>query len=129
MMLSPVARATGPVVFGEPGTNAQHSFLQLIHQGTRLIPCDFVAFNKTLNPLGRHHVQPVAELEAARVHDRRRARRHRDRIAQQHQPLDAPRMIQGVARGNGAAQGMADHRHRRGGDRRHHQARGARGPG
>ncbi|WP_233200106.1 glucose-6-phosphate isomerase [Blastopirellula marina] len=46
---------TGPVLFGEPGTNGQHSFYQLIHQGTRLIPCDFIAFAKSLNPLGRHH--------------------------------------------------------------------------
>ena len=47
--------ATGPVYWGEPGTNGQHSFYQLIHQGTRLIPCDFIAFAKALNPLGRHH--------------------------------------------------------------------------
>ena len=47
--------ATGPVYWGEPGTNGQHSFYQLIHQGTRLIPCDFIAFGKPLNPLGRHH--------------------------------------------------------------------------
>jgi glucose-6-phosphate isomerase len=46
---------TGPVYWGEPGTNGQHSFYQLIHQGTRLIPCDFIGFAKTLNPLGRHH--------------------------------------------------------------------------
>ncbi len=46
---------TGPVYWGEPGTNGQHSFYQLIHQGTRLIPCDFIAFGKTLNPLGSHH--------------------------------------------------------------------------
>ena len=47
--------ATGPVYWGEPGTNGQHSFYQLIHQGTELIPCDFIAFVKPLNPLGRHH--------------------------------------------------------------------------
>jgi glucose-6-phosphate isomerase len=47
--------ATGPVYWGEPGTNGQHSFYQLIHQGTRLIPCDFIAFAQPLNPLGRHH--------------------------------------------------------------------------
>ena len=47
--------ATGPVYWGEPGTNGQHSFYQLIHQGTRLIPCDFIGFAKTLNPLGHHH--------------------------------------------------------------------------
>jgi glucose-6-phosphate isomerase len=46
---------TGPVYWGEPGTNGQHSFYQLIHQGTRLIPCDFIAFGQALNPLGRHH--------------------------------------------------------------------------
>jgi glucose-6-phosphate isomerase len=46
---------TGPVYWGEPGTNGQHSFYQLIHQGTRLIPCDFIAFGKPLNPIGRHH--------------------------------------------------------------------------
>ncbi|MBZ5538723.1 MAG: glucose-6-phosphate isomerase [Acidobacteriia bacterium] len=46
---------TGPIYWGEPGTNGQHSFYQLIHQGTRLIPCDFIAFFETLNPLGRHH--------------------------------------------------------------------------
>jgi glucose-6-phosphate isomerase len=46
---------TGPIYWGEPGTNGQHSFYQLIHQGTRLIPCDFIAFAQTLNPLGSHH--------------------------------------------------------------------------
>jgi glucose-6-phosphate isomerase len=46
---------TGPVYWGEPGTNGQHSFYQLIHQGTRIIPCDFIAFSQTLNPLGEHH--------------------------------------------------------------------------
>ncbi len=50
-----VTYETGPVYWGEPGTNGQHSFYQLIHQGTRLIPCDFIGFAKTLNPLGRHH--------------------------------------------------------------------------
>jgi glucose-6-phosphate isomerase len=46
---------TGTIYWGEPGTNGQHSFYQLIHQGTKLIPCDFIAFSKTLNPLGQHH--------------------------------------------------------------------------
>lgn len=46
---------TSPIYWGEPGTNGQHSFYQLIHQGTRLIPCDFIAFGDTLNPIGRHH--------------------------------------------------------------------------
>jgi glucose-6-phosphate isomerase len=50
-----VACQTGPIYWGEPGTNGQHSFYQLIHQGTRLIPCDFIAFVQPLNPLGRHH--------------------------------------------------------------------------
>ena len=50
-----VSHDTGPIYWGEPGTNGQHSFYQLIHQGTRLIPCDFIAFAKALNPLGRHH--------------------------------------------------------------------------
>ena len=50
-----VRRDTGPIYWGEPGTNGQHSFYQLIHQGTRLIPCDFIAFAKALNPLGRDH--------------------------------------------------------------------------
>jgi glucose-6-phosphate isomerase len=52
---SPVACDTGPVYFGEPGTNGQHSFYQLIHQGTRLVPCDFIAFAQPLHPMGRHH--------------------------------------------------------------------------
>jgi glucose-6-phosphate isomerase len=51
----PVTHDTGPIYWGEPGTNGQHSFYQLIHQGTRLIPCDFIAFIKPLNPLGQHH--------------------------------------------------------------------------
>src|ERR1700722_15792583 len=51
----PVKCNTGPVYWGEPGTNGQHSFYQLIHQGTRLIPCDFIAFGHPLTPLGRHH--------------------------------------------------------------------------
>jgi glucose-6-phosphate isomerase len=50
-----VTYQTGPVYWGEPGTNGQHSFYQLLHQGTRLIPCDFIAFAQSLNPLGRHH--------------------------------------------------------------------------
>ena len=50
-----VSYKTSPVYFGEPGTNGQHSFYQLIHQGTRLIPCDFIAFGRSLNPIGRHH--------------------------------------------------------------------------
>jgi len=50
-----VSYQTGPIYWGEPGTNGQHSFYQMIHQGTKLIPCDFIGFYKTLNPLGRHH--------------------------------------------------------------------------
>ncbi len=52
---SRVSYNTSPIYWGEPGTNGQHSFYQLIHQGTRLIPCDFIAFIETLSPLGRHH--------------------------------------------------------------------------
>jgi len=52
---APVDTDTSPVYWGEPGTNGQHSFYQLIHQGTRLIPCDFIGFGQPLNPLGRHH--------------------------------------------------------------------------
>ena len=59
-----VAHDTGPVYWGEPGTNGQHSFYQLIHQGTRLIPCDFIAFAKSLNPLGRHHDMLLANVFA-----------------------------------------------------------------
>jgi glucose-6-phosphate isomerase len=60
----PVSRDTGPIYWGEPGTNGQHSFYQLIHQGTRLIPCDFIAFGKPLNPLGRHHDMLLANVFA-----------------------------------------------------------------
>jgi glucose-6-phosphate isomerase len=55
---------TSPIYWGEPGTNGQHSFYQLIHQGTRLIPCDFIAFAHTLNPLGRHHDMLIANVFA-----------------------------------------------------------------
>lgn len=61
---SHVTYETGPVYWGEPGTNGQHSFYQLIHQGTRLIPCDFIGFYKTLNPLGRHHDMLMANVFA-----------------------------------------------------------------
>ena len=56
--------STGPIFWGEPGTNGQHSFYQLIHQGTRLIPCDFIGFGKTLNPLGNHHDLLMANVFA-----------------------------------------------------------------
>jgi glucose-6-phosphate isomerase len=59
-----VTYPTGPVYWGEPGTNGQHSFYQLIHQGTRLIPCDFIAFGRALNPLGRHHDLLLANVFA-----------------------------------------------------------------
>jgi glucose-6-phosphate isomerase len=59
---------TGPIYWGEPGTNGQHSFYQLIHQGTKLIPCDFIAFTRPLNPMGRHHdillANALAQAEA-----------------------------------------------------------------
>jgi glucose-6-phosphate isomerase len=59
-----VACDTSPIYWGEPGTNGQHSFYQLIHQGTRLIPCDFIAFDEPLNPLGRHHDLLLANVFA-----------------------------------------------------------------
>jgi glucose-6-phosphate isomerase len=55
---------TGAIYWGEPGTNGQHSFYQLIHQGTKLIPCDFIAFAQTLNPIGRHHDMLLANVFA-----------------------------------------------------------------
>jgi glucose-6-phosphate isomerase len=55
---------TGPIYWGEPGTNGQHSFYQLIHQGTRVIPCDFIGFGQTLNPLGNHHDLLMANVFA-----------------------------------------------------------------
>jgi glucose-6-phosphate isomerase len=55
---------TGPVFWGEPGTNGQHSFYQLIHQGTKLIPCDFIGFLRTLNPIGDHHDLLMANVFA-----------------------------------------------------------------
>lgn len=55
---------TGPIFWGEPGTNGQHSFYQLIHQGTKIIPCDFIAFRKSLNPLGNHHDILIANVIA-----------------------------------------------------------------
>jgi glucose-6-phosphate isomerase len=65
---TPVDFQTGPIYWGEPGTNGQHSFYQLIHQGTRLIPCDFIAFGQALNPLDRHHdillANVIAQAEA-----------------------------------------------------------------
>ena len=61
---SRVSCETGPIYFGEPGTNGQHSFYQLIHQGTGLIPCDFIAFARPLNPIGRHHDMLIANVLA-----------------------------------------------------------------
>jgi glucose-6-phosphate isomerase len=55
---------TGPIYWGEPGTNGQHSFYQLLHQGTRLVPCDFIAFTESLNPLSRHHDMLLANVLA-----------------------------------------------------------------
>jgi glucose-6-phosphate isomerase len=57
-----VNHGTSPIYWGEPGTNGQHSFYQLIHQGTRLIPCDFIAFSEPLNPIGRHHDILIANV-------------------------------------------------------------------
>jgi glucose-6-phosphate isomerase len=65
---TPVDSQTGPIYWGEPGTNGQHSFYQLIHQGTRLVPCDFIAFGRPLNPLDGHHdillANVIAQAEA-----------------------------------------------------------------
>ena len=61
---APVDRDTGPIYWGEPGTNGQHSFYQLIHQGTRLVPCDFIAFAKALNVVGPHHDMLLANVFA-----------------------------------------------------------------
>jgi glucose-6-phosphate isomerase len=61
---TPAGCPTGPIVWGEPGTNGQHSFYQLIHQGTRLVPCDFLAFTEPLHPLGRHHDMLLANVIA-----------------------------------------------------------------
>jgi glucose-6-phosphate isomerase len=61
---APVDARTGPIYWGEPGTNGQHSFYQLIHQGTRLIPCDFIAFGQALTPIGRHHDLLLANVFA-----------------------------------------------------------------
>jgi glucose-6-phosphate isomerase len=59
-----VTYPTGPIYWGEPGTNGQHSFYQLIHQGTRLVPCDFIGFCRSLNPLGAHHDLLMANMFA-----------------------------------------------------------------
>jgi glucose-6-phosphate isomerase len=59
-----VSYPTGPIYWGEPGTNGQHSFYQLLHQGTSLVPCDFIAFAEPLNPLGRHHDMLLANVFA-----------------------------------------------------------------
>jgi len=60
----PVDYETSPIIWGEPGTNGQHSFYQLLHQGTKLVPCDFIGFCQTLNPLGNHHPILMANLFA-----------------------------------------------------------------
>ena len=60
----PIGVMTGPIVWGEPGTNGQHAFYQLLHQGTRLIPCDFIGFAESLNPIGEHHRKLTANMLA-----------------------------------------------------------------
>jgi glucose-6-phosphate isomerase len=60
----PIDYQTGPIVWGQPGTNGQHAFYQLMHQGTKIIPCDFIGFCQSLNPLGRHHDLLMANLLA-----------------------------------------------------------------
>jgi glucose-6-phosphate isomerase len=59
-----VSYQTGPVIWGEPGTNGQHSFIQLLHQGTKLVPADFIGFAQSLNPLGEHHQKLMANMFA-----------------------------------------------------------------
>jgi len=59
-----VRHTTGPIIWGEPGTNGQHAFYQLIHQGTRLIPCDFIGFCRSQNPMGDHHEKLMANFIA-----------------------------------------------------------------
>jgi glucose-6-phosphate isomerase len=59
-----ISYQTGPIIWGQPGTNGQHAFYQLIHQGTKLIPCDFIGFTKSLNALGEHHDQLMANFFA-----------------------------------------------------------------
>ena len=61
---NPVDYQTGPIIWGEPGTNGQHAFYQLIHQGTKVIPCDFIAPARTHNPLGDHHVKLLSNFFA-----------------------------------------------------------------
>ena len=80
---APVEHDTGPIYWGEPGTNGQHSFYQLIHQGTRLIPLDFIAFVEALNPLGEHHDILIANVFAqgealafGKTAERSQSRRH-----------------------------------------------------
>jgi glucose-6-phosphate isomerase len=60
----PLAYQTGPILWGQPGTNGQHAFYQLIHQGTKLVPCDFIGFCRTLNPLPAHHDHLMSNLFA-----------------------------------------------------------------
>lgn len=60
----PIKYQTGPILWGEPGTNGQHAFYQLIHQGSKLIPCDFIGFCQSLNPLGDHHAKLMANFFA-----------------------------------------------------------------
>jgi len=61
---NPVSYQTGPIIWGEPGTNGQHAFFQLLHQGTKLVPCDFIGFAKPVNPLGNHHQKLMASFLA-----------------------------------------------------------------
>ena len=98
---------TGPIYWGEPGTNGQHSFYQLLHQGTRLVPCDFIGFCQALNPLGEQHDLLMANLFAqsrsARVRQdvRRSARRRRRRRAGPHRDLRRQPAEQHDPRANG----------------------------
>ena len=88
---------TSPVYWGEPGTNGQHSFYQLIHQGTKLIPCDFIAFIEPLNPLGRHHDMLLAN--ASPRPKRWRSARHAKRSRPKACPLGSFRIGSSKATG------------------------------
>ena len=74
--------STGPVIWGEPGTNGQHAFYQLIHQGTPLIPCDFIAPAQSHNPIGDHHLKLLVQFLCANrsVDEWKNRRRSRNRI-------------------------------------------------
>jgi len=83
---NPVTCETGPIIWGEPGTNGQHAFFQLIHQGTTLIPCDFIGFVESLNPIGDHHKKLMANFFAQT--EALAFGKDRDRLKQEHVPQE-----------------------------------------